>query len=317
VFAYTVLSAGIFSSEKGKEAIHAGLQQARGSMELVGSVKATSVAATELDDLDTVGTWTPSSNVTVATDASDRKEGSSSADLTIDAGFTTGLAAYSATLTVDLSAHYSARLWIKSSTPTADGDLQLVIDDSGACGTPLETLDIPALTANVWVQTVLKLSDPSLLSTVQCVGITGAVDVGATVVTIDLIEAPTEVTELSFLVANALAGEPINLTTTTDVNDDGLLSDETTKTHVLSAIYSDSEQRTTDVTWSKTELGKGDGDALLETGEKMKITVETHAADPMPVADTTFTLTIVRDQGAELVIERTLPSVLTTEMDLN
>ena len=55
VFAYTVLSAGIFSSEKGKEAIHAGLEQARGSMELVGSVKATSIAATELDDLDSAG----------------------------------------------------------------------------------------------------------------------------------------------------------------------------------------------------------------------------------------------------------------------
>ena len=38
VFAYTVLSAGIFSSEKGKEAVYAGLEQARSSMELVGPV---------------------------------------------------------------------------------------------------------------------------------------------------------------------------------------------------------------------------------------------------------------------------------------
>ena len=38
VFAYTVLSAGIFSSEKGKEAIHAGLEQARGTIEVVGGV---------------------------------------------------------------------------------------------------------------------------------------------------------------------------------------------------------------------------------------------------------------------------------------
>ena len=40
VFAYTVLSAGIFSSEKGKEAIHSGLESARSSMELVGPVVA-------------------------------------------------------------------------------------------------------------------------------------------------------------------------------------------------------------------------------------------------------------------------------------
>jgi flagellin FlaB len=40
VFAYTVLSAGIFSSEKGKEAVYAGLDQARSSMTLKGSVVA-------------------------------------------------------------------------------------------------------------------------------------------------------------------------------------------------------------------------------------------------------------------------------------
>ena len=40
VFAYTVLSAGIFSSERGKEAVHAGLEEAQGSMSLVGSLVA-------------------------------------------------------------------------------------------------------------------------------------------------------------------------------------------------------------------------------------------------------------------------------------
>jgi archaeal flagellin FlaB len=38
VFAYTVLSAGIFSSEKGKAAVYAGVESARSSMELVGPV---------------------------------------------------------------------------------------------------------------------------------------------------------------------------------------------------------------------------------------------------------------------------------------
>jgi flagellin FlaB len=38
VFAFTVLSAGVFSAERGKEAVHAGLEEVRGSMELRGSV---------------------------------------------------------------------------------------------------------------------------------------------------------------------------------------------------------------------------------------------------------------------------------------
>jgi len=38
VFAYTVLSAGIFSSQKGQEAVYAGLAQTRATMEIKGSV---------------------------------------------------------------------------------------------------------------------------------------------------------------------------------------------------------------------------------------------------------------------------------------
>jgi flagellin FlaB len=41
VFAFVVLTTGIFSSERGKETVFAGLQKARGSMELRGGVVAT------------------------------------------------------------------------------------------------------------------------------------------------------------------------------------------------------------------------------------------------------------------------------------
>ncbi len=40
VFAFVVLSTGLFSAERGKETVHAGLKEARGSMELRGSVVA-------------------------------------------------------------------------------------------------------------------------------------------------------------------------------------------------------------------------------------------------------------------------------------
>lgn len=53
VFAYTVLSAGIFSSEKGKEAVHSGLQEVRSSMDLRGNV--TAYKATISGQSDSVG----------------------------------------------------------------------------------------------------------------------------------------------------------------------------------------------------------------------------------------------------------------------
>jgi archaeal flagellin FlaB len=40
VLAYSVLSAGIFSSEKGKQAVYSGLEQAKATMDIVGNVKA-------------------------------------------------------------------------------------------------------------------------------------------------------------------------------------------------------------------------------------------------------------------------------------
>jgi archaeal flagellin FlaB len=43
VLAYSVLSAGIFSSEKGKQAVYSGLEQAKATMDIVGSVKAAGI----------------------------------------------------------------------------------------------------------------------------------------------------------------------------------------------------------------------------------------------------------------------------------
>lgn len=50
VFAYTVLSAGIFSSQKAKEAIYSGLEEVRASLSLKGSVVAEDIDAD--DDID-------------------------------------------------------------------------------------------------------------------------------------------------------------------------------------------------------------------------------------------------------------------------
>jgi len=44
VLGYSVLSAGIFSAEKGKQAVYQGLSQAQASMQVKGSVSATTVA---------------------------------------------------------------------------------------------------------------------------------------------------------------------------------------------------------------------------------------------------------------------------------
>ena len=322
VFAYTVLSAGIFSSEKGKQAVHAGLESARASFELVGSVKATALPATGIDDVDTPSSWaTGSSDISLATDTSDIKEGTAALDVTVDAAFTSGLIAYIDISALNLSSHFSVTLWIKADSSVAANVLQLVLDENAGCASPEETLNIPALTANTWLNPLLKLTKsaatPADIDAIQCVGIQAASDPGAITFSIDDIKAPAEVTEIHFVIANALDGESINLTTTTDADNDGLISDESTKSHELSVVYTDQDQRTVDVTWTKVQIGKGDGDNLLEPGEKFSITVKTHGSDPMPIANTKFAISLLRDSGPELNFERTLPKVLDNNMDLN
>ena len=263
VFAYTVLSAGTFSAEKGKEAIHSGLETARSSMKVVGNISAKGVQADTLDNADSAWTGISDHVTPVTTNTTDKKEGTASAEWTIDAAFTSGGIAYTDLgSTADISDHYSVRLWIKTSIDVAANVLYLLIYDIPGCeGSPPGVLFMPAITAaNGWTRVQVKivlLGDPSALTAVACVKFYALSDLGAVVVNVDLIEAPGELSLIQFVVANALGGEAVDLSTTSDADSDGLLSDEATKSHVLSVDYVDKHQRVGDVAWARTQLGKG------------------------------------------------------------
>jgi len=51
VFAFIVLTTGIFSAERGKETVYAGLQKARGTLEVRGGIVATSTAPPTVDKI--------------------------------------------------------------------------------------------------------------------------------------------------------------------------------------------------------------------------------------------------------------------------
>ena len=95
------------------------------------------------------------------------------------------------------------------------------------------------------------------------------------------------------------------------------LSDETGATHTMIISYIDSGQRIDDIAWSKTEVGKGDGDDLLEPGEKMQITINISQLSTKVVADTNWTIEIKPDRGSAMTIERTMPSAIDDVMYLN
>ena len=81
VFAFTVLSTGIFSAERGKETIHAGLKRARSSLELKVSVVAEDVTNKTLSLGDT--RWSTTTNSTSTINTTDKKQGTASAEVAV------------------------------------------------------------------------------------------------------------------------------------------------------------------------------------------------------------------------------------------
>ena len=129
-------------------------------------------------------------------------------------------------------------------------------------------------------------------------------------------DADNEIEQIVFVVSNAIDGEAINLITTNDADGDGILSDEATRNHVLVVTYTDNTQRLTDITWTKTSIGKSDGDDMLEGGEKFEITIDLTGLSTALVKNSSFTLELKPEKGSVMVIERTTPPVIDAVMDL-
>lgn len=126
-------------------------------------------------------------DVTPSRDTSDKQDGTASVKLTVGAGAGVELLAYHDISSVDLHTYDSIGFWIKSTVALSSGDLQFLLDDTSACASPLETINIPAVSANTWTWVNLPFVTPANLTAVISIGIKQAVDKGAMVLNIDQI----------------------------------------------------------------------------------------------------------------------------------
>ncbi len=130
--------------------------------------------------------WTAKANVVSALDAVDFKENANSVKLTVAGAFTTGILATNDFSGQDWSSSTHARFWIKSSVALDAGDLQFLADDTSACASPLETIDVPALVADTWTRVLLPLADAASDTAIISIGLQATVDVGVdTVIRVD------------------------------------------------------------------------------------------------------------------------------------
>ena len=256
--------------------------------------------------------------MTVTADTTDKKEGTASADLAILVAFTTGLAAYEdQSSTVDLSSTDSVKLWVKSSVATSSGVIELILDDTAACGSSLENIDLPVLVANTWKLVTLAITDNSDMAAIKCVGLNVVTDNGAQTVNLDEIVGQGQATSILITLTNALQGEPVDVREPGDSDNNGISDSDSVHTMILT--YSDKNQVVRDVYWTGAFVGSNDSDDLLESGEKVELTVQLKGlGNSIPVlGDTRFQIEIRPEDGGVVVIVRTMPDNVDAVMNLN
>jgi hypothetical protein len=132
--------------------------------------------------------WTASANVT-PTIVSTRKEGSQAIQLAVAAGFTTGLVAYRATGTLNLSAFSNISFWMRTSIATVANTFRIDLCSDTAGTVPVNSFVIDtAFAANIYKPLTFKNGAP-LSSSIQSVAITALLDPGTSNVLIDNIFA--------------------------------------------------------------------------------------------------------------------------------
>ena len=126
---------------------------------------------------------------TQSLDTKDRKQGTQSLKMVIAVGASAGDFVTDSITSKDLSRYDTIEMWVKSTVATSAGNLKLLLDDTASCASPLETLSIPALTADTWTFVRMSLANPETDTAIISVGLEYDSDLGACTVWIDDISA--------------------------------------------------------------------------------------------------------------------------------
>ena len=129
------------------------------------------------------------SDFTVALDTKDKKQGTQSCRFTIAAGASAGDLATDSITSKDISGYDYVEFWVKSTVATSAGNLKVHLDDTANCASPVESVSIPALSADTWTFVRDKIDNPELCSAIISVGLEFDSDLGACTVWLDDISA--------------------------------------------------------------------------------------------------------------------------------
>ena len=126
---------------------------------------------------------------TQSLDTKDKKQSSQALKIVIAVGASAGDFVTDSITSKNLSGYDTIEMWVKSTVATSSGNLKLLLDDTASCASPLETLSIPALSADTWTFVRMSLANPETDTAIISVGLEYDSDIGAATVWIDDIVA--------------------------------------------------------------------------------------------------------------------------------
>ncbi len=89
----------------------------------------------------------------------------------------------------DISDCDTLEIWVYSTVALSAGDIQVLLDNTAACASALESLNIPATSANTWTRHSISLANPASDTAIISVGIKQVTDKGAFTLYVDDIRA--------------------------------------------------------------------------------------------------------------------------------
>jgi len=125
------------------------------------------------------------SDFTVSADKQDKKQGTASNKMVVAVGASAGDLVTDSITSKDISKYDYIEFWVKSTVATSAGNLKIHLDNTANCASPLESADVPALTADTWTFVRVALSNPELNTAIISVGLEYDSDIGACTIWID------------------------------------------------------------------------------------------------------------------------------------
>jgi len=158
-----------------------------------------SVSSTGLHSCNTAFDETVDSDITVSVDTQDKKQGTGSNKFVIAAGASAGDIATDSITSKNISKYDYLECWIKSTVATSAGNLKILLDDSASCASPIETLSVPALSADTWTYVRIALANPETDTAIISIGLEYDSDLNACQVRLDdikVVENDTAIWEI-------------------------------------------------------------------------------------------------------------------------